>query len=58
VPCYNLPRLHRAVKHEMPVCHGIIGAWLEIAGIMKEQKKDPSFRPTIVLPASRVSSVS
>jgi fatty acid desaturase len=53
VPCYNLGRLHRAVKHEMPACHGIIGAWLEIAAVMKEQKKDPSYRPKIDLPEAR-----
>lgn len=56
VPCYNLGRLHRAIKHEMPVCHGIIGAWREIGEIMAKQKIDKNYRPTIELPASRAAA--
>ncbi len=53
VPCYNLPRLHRAIKHDLPVCHGLVGAWVEISGIMKKQAADPTYRPEIILPAPR-----
>jgi fatty acid desaturase len=50
VPCYNLPRLHRAIKHDLPHCPGIIGAWREIASVLRKQEQDPSYRPEIALP--------
>ena len=38
VPCYNLGRLHRLIKHDLPPCpHGLAATWLEIAAIQKRQ---------------------
>lgn len=53
VPCYNLKRLHEAIRHELPPCHGLIGAWREIGGIMRQQAADPAYKPEIVLPAAK-----
>jgi fatty acid desaturase len=53
VPCYNLRRLHEAIRHELPPCHGIIGAWREISAILRQQAKDPNFKPDIALPAAQ-----
>jgi fatty acid desaturase len=39
VPCYNLPKLHRMIKHDMPYCpSGILSAWTQIIKILKKQK--------------------
>jgi fatty acid desaturase len=50
VPCYNLPRLHRVIKHDLPRCPGLIAAWVEIAAVLRRQKQDPAYRPEIPLP--------
>jgi fatty acid desaturase len=45
VPCYNLSRLHRLVKSEMPVCtSGLVETWKQIAWILKRQAEDPSYQ--------------
>jgi rubredoxin---NAD+ reductase len=45
VPCYNLGRLHDAIKHEMPRCpNGLIETWVQIADILIQQKYDPSYQ--------------
>jgi fatty acid desaturase len=51
VPCYNLPRLHRLIKDQLPPTpRGIIPAWRQIAGILKRQQEDPSYQYTAPLP--------
>ena len=50
VPCYNLKRLHEAIRHELPPCHSIIGAWREIIAVMRRQAADPHYVPEIALP--------
>jgi fatty acid desaturase len=50
VPCYNLPRLHRAIRHQLPdPPRGLIQTWSQIIQILKRQKQDPTyqFRPRI-----------
>ena len=45
VPCYNLPRLHKLIKHEMPVCpHGLIATWKQIVAIQERQKLEPNYQ--------------
>ena len=56
VPCYNLKRLHEAIRHELPPCHGLIGAWREIGAIMRQQAADPAYKPEIVLPAAKTAA--
>jgi fatty acid desaturase len=60
VPCYNLGRLHKAIKHDLPPCaHGIFAVWREILGILRRQSQDPAFQYKAPLPggdAARVTS--
>lgn len=51
VPCYNLRKLHEAIKHELPHCpNGLLETWVEIGYIMYRQKKDPDYRFLAQLP--------
>jgi len=44
VPCYNLHRLHKKVRHALPTpTRGIIATWREIVAILKKQDKDPRY---------------
>ncbi len=61
VPCYNLPRLHRLIKHEMPHCpNGVIETWRHIGQIIQRQKTDPTyqFRPELPLSSPVPDSTS
>ena len=45
VPCYNLRRLHRLIKNEMPEStRGLIQTWKQISQILKRQKDDPTYQ--------------
>jgi fatty acid desaturase len=45
VPCYNLGKLHRLIKHEMPPStHGLIQTWRQIWDIQKRQEDDPTYQ--------------
>ncbi|MFA7237088.1 MAG: fatty acid desaturase [Phycisphaeraceae bacterium] len=51
VPCYYLPRLHRAMKHDMPYCpRGLIATWRHIADILHQQQLDPTYQYHAELP--------
>ena len=53
VPCYNLHRLHKLIKHEMPEgTHGLVPTWKEIIGIMKRQDEDPEYRYVPEVPST------
>ena len=44
VPFYNLPRLHKAIEHDLPPTpHGLWNTWKVILPILKKQKEDPSY---------------
>jgi len=44
VPCYNLDRLHQAIKHELPPSpDGILQVWQVIFEVLKNQDKDPDY---------------
>ena len=52
VPCYNLPRLHALIKHDLPPCpDGLIAVWRDIAAIQARQEKDPSYQHHALLPS-------
>ena len=52
VPCYNLGKLHRLIKHELPHCPaGLYETWKEIITILKIQETDPEYQYTPELPA-------
>ena len=51
VPCYNLARLHRTIKADLPPCpHGVIATWKEITAILKIQETDPTYEHVALLP--------
>ena len=51
VPCYNLGKLHRAIRAGMPpVARGLVPAWREIISILKIQEKDPTYQHVQVFP--------
>ena len=51
VPCYNLGKLHEAIKHDLPASpRGLIAAWWSIIRIMKRQHVDPGYQFVPQLP--------
>jgi fatty acid desaturase len=57
VPCYNLPRLHRLIRHDLPPCpHGVIATWREIIPILRRQKIEPGYQYVAPLPPPRTTT--
>jgi fatty acid desaturase len=55
IPCYNLGRLHREIKSDLPDCHkGLWAAWKDIIAILRRQQSEPAYQYAPDLPA-RVS---
>lgn len=55
VPCYNLARLHAAIKHDLPPSPvGLYASWKEIITILRQQKVDPTYQyvPELPVPAA------
>jgi fatty acid desaturase len=51
VPCYNLDRLHRLIRHDLPPCpHGLVEVWKEIASIQARQAVDPTYQHRAAIP--------
>lgn len=51
VPFYNLPKLHEAVKYDLPpVTHGLWNTWKAMWPIIKRQKTDPTYTYVPELP--------
>lgn len=51
VPFYNLPRLHRLIRHALPEpTRGIFATWRQIGDILAKQKVDPGFTYVPALP--------
>jgi len=45
VPFYNLPRLRRAIEHDLPPApHGLFATWKEMLEIRRNSLNDPSYR--------------
>jgi len=54
VPCYNLSKLHAAIKHDLPHCPvGLVETWKEIITIVKQQQIDPTYQYVAELPTPR-----
>jgi fatty acid desaturase len=52
VPCYNLPKLHELIKHDMPECpNGLVATWHQISSILFMQKLDPTYQYAPALPS-------
>lgn len=53
VPCYNLGRLHRIIRPDLPpTADGLIAVWRQIAEIQKRQDADPDYRHVVALPST------
>lgn len=51
VPFYNLPKLRKAIEHDLPPApHGLYGTWREIIPILQRQRRDPSYVHVPCLP--------
>ncbi len=45
VPCYNLHKLHKQVRHELPAWpHGVVATWRQIISILRRQYEDPEYQ--------------
>jgi fatty acid desaturase len=52
VPCYNLGRLHAAIRHDTPAPQdGLIAVWREIISILRKQETDPAYQHELPLPS-------
>ena len=52
VPCYNLGRLHKIIRYDLPLCpKGLYAAWKEIIEIRRKQNIDPEYQYIPKLPA-------
>ncbi|MDD5201443.1 MAG: fatty acid desaturase [Terrimicrobiaceae bacterium] len=44
VPFFNLPKLRKAIEHDLPpVTHGLWATWKEILPVVRRQKVDPTY---------------
>ncbi len=51
VPCYNLGRLHRAIRHDLPKSpQGLWAAWRQIVTVLKRQAAEPEYQFMATLP--------
>lgn len=51
VPFYNLPKLRRALEHDLPPApHGLAATWRELLDIRRQKIADPAFRFEPALP--------
>jgi fatty acid desaturase len=59
VPCYNLPKLHRLIKSDMPACpNGLYQTWKVISGILEKQKTDPKYQFVPELPKKAAAQLA
>lgn len=53
VPCYNLGKLHRLIKADLPPTpNGLYQTWAGICAIIKRQRTEPGYQYTAELPAA------
>lgn len=50
VPCYNLKKLHEAIKDDLPYSPNLVEAWQEITAILKRQETEPTYQYVPELP--------
>ena len=59
VPCYNLGRLHRLIRADLPECpRGLYATWTQIADIFRRQKIDPAYQFVPTLPSRPTPSLA
>ena len=53
VPFYNLPKLRRAIEHDLPSApHGLRATWREMLELRKRFLADPGYRYLPSLPGA------
>ncbi len=52
VPCYNLKKLHMAVKEDMPAPRTLLGAWKEMREVWCKQQDDTNYQFNTTVPNS------
>lgn len=58
VPFYNLPRLRKAIEHDLPPApHGLRATWRELLSILKKQREDPTYVFTPKLPSPELEAL-
>ena len=50
VPCYNLARLYRVIRDDVPEPRTLLGSWREILAIWKQQQEEPGYQYDTPLP--------
>ena len=51
VPCYNLGKLHRLIRDDLPPTpDGIVAVWKDILAIQKKQQVDPKYQHQALVP--------
>ncbi|MDB6167881.1 MAG: hypothetical protein JWM88_745 [Verrucomicrobia bacterium] len=54
VPCYNLGRLHQAVKYDVPPPPvGLVAVWRHIVSVLRRQEMEPEYQYVAELPPRR-----
>jgi fatty acid desaturase len=44
VPFYNLPKLRKAIEHDLPPApHGLYATWKELLEVVRRQREDPTY---------------
>lgn len=57
VPCYNLHKLHQALRHDLPPTpNGLLETWAQIGHILQRQRSDPQYQYRQPLPRSKPQS--
>ena len=57
VPCYNLAKLHKEVREDMPEPRTLVGAWREMRETWRRQREDPTYQFDTPLPATARSAL-
>ena len=56
VPCYNLGKLHKLIRHESPEPpRGLWAAYREIFAILKSQRQDPGYQYVPPMPPPKIA---
>jgi fatty acid desaturase len=59
VPCYNLKKLHKAIKHDLPPTpQGLWACWRDMRAIAKKQRENPNYLHRVTLPQDAVNDVA
>ena len=58
VPCYNLPRLNKVIKHDLPEARGVWAGFKEVRETWKRQQSEPEYQFDAPLPGPRAPATA